>query len=198
MSTLRSRGPVVGLVSSAEQSWFRKNVVGAERAKIQTTYDSLACGVTDEKVSGDLKRAIIQGRTAKKMTQAQLAQVRSDKHNDRTSPFMRHPSIHNDVSDGCVGDGSQQINEKPQIVQEYEQGKAIPNNQVPAVHRVISPCRTMLGAPLQCAPSRCPPSTSAHVETRCAAKCHACRCSARWSEFWESNCAARNRKCGVQ
>lgn len=53
--------------------------------------------LSHEKVSGDLKRAIIQGRTAKKMTQAQLAQ---------------------------------QINEKPQIVQEYEQGKAIPNNQV--------------------------------------------------------------------
>ena len=40
---------------------------------------------------------IMQARTAKKMTQAQLAQA---------------------------------INEKPQTVQEYEQGKAIPNNQI--------------------------------------------------------------------
>ena len=40
---------------------------------------------------------IMQARTAKKMTQAQLAQ---------------------------------QINEKPQTIQEYESGKAIPNNQI--------------------------------------------------------------------
>mmetsp|Transcript_39025 Transcript_39025/g.47241 ORF Transcript_39025/g.47241 Transcript_39025/m.47241 type:complete len:139 (-) Transcript_39025:342-758(-) len=53
--------------------------------------------LTHERVSTDLKKLIIQGRTAKKMTQAALAQA---------------------------------INEKPQIVQEYEQGKAIPNNQV--------------------------------------------------------------------
>lgn len=39
----------------------------------------------------------MQARTAKKMTQAQLAQ---------------------------------QINEKPQTIQEYESGKAIPNNQI--------------------------------------------------------------------
>lgn len=50
-----------------------------------------------EKVSSDLKKQIIAARTAKKLTQAQLAQ---------------------------------QINEKPQLVQEYESGKAIPNPQV--------------------------------------------------------------------
>ena len=49
------------------------------------------------RVSSDLKKNIIQARTAKKMPQAQLAQA---------------------------------INEKPQIVNEYESGKAIPNNQV--------------------------------------------------------------------
>ena len=48
-------------------------------------------------VSADVKKAILQGRLAKKLTQAQLAQ---------------------------------QINEKPQIVQEYESGKAIPNQQI--------------------------------------------------------------------
>jgi hypothetical protein len=36
---------------------------------------NVACCVADVKVSGALKNAIIQGRTAKKMTQAQLAQV---------------------------------------------------------------------------------------------------------------------------
>ncbi|KAG2449251.1 hypothetical protein HYH02_005996 [Chlamydomonas schloesseri] len=50
-----------------------------------------------ERVSSNLKQQIVQARTAKKMTQAQLAQA---------------------------------INEKPQVIQEYEQGKAIPNPQV--------------------------------------------------------------------
>ena len=48
-------------------------------------------------MSADVKKAILQGRLAKKLTQAQLAQ---------------------------------QINEKPQVIQEYEQGKAIPNQQI--------------------------------------------------------------------
>lgn len=50
-----------------------------------------------ERVSSDLKKQIIQARTAKKLTQAQLGQL---------------------------------INEKPQVIQEYESGKAIPNPQV--------------------------------------------------------------------
>lgn len=50
-----------------------------------------------EKVSSTLKTQIVQARTAKKMTQSQLAQA---------------------------------INEKPQIIQEYESGKAIPNPQI--------------------------------------------------------------------
>ena len=49
------------------------------------------------KVECEVKKAIMKGRLAKKMTQAQLAQ---------------------------------QINEKPQIIQEYESGKAIPNQQI--------------------------------------------------------------------
>lgn len=53
--------------------------------------------LTHKTVSADVKKAILQGRLAKKLTQAQLAQ---------------------------------QINEKPQVIQEYEQGKAIPNQQI--------------------------------------------------------------------
>ncbi|WVZ04031.1 hypothetical protein V8G54_024837 [Vigna mungo] len=52
---------------------------------------------TDEKVPTELKKAIMQARMEKKLTQAQLAQV---------------------------------INEKPQVIQEYESGKAIPNQQI--------------------------------------------------------------------
>lgn len=50
-----------------------------------------------EKVNKELSKQIIAARTAKKLTQAQLAQM---------------------------------VNEKPQIIQEYEAGKAIPNPQV--------------------------------------------------------------------
>jgi putative transcription factor len=50
-----------------------------------------------ETVNRDLSKQIVAARTAKKLTQAQLAQM---------------------------------VNEKPQIIQEYESGKAIPNPQV--------------------------------------------------------------------
>ncbi|KAH7404167.1 hypothetical protein KP509_15G013500 [Ceratopteris richardii] len=63
-----------------------------------------------EKVSSDLKKAIIQARMEKKMTQAKLAQL---------------------------------INEKPQIVQDYESGKAIPNQQI------ISKLERVLGTKLR-------------------------------------------------
>ena len=53
--------------------------------------------LSHNKVNTEVKKAIMQGRLAKKLTQAQLAQ---------------------------------QINEKPQIIQEYESGKAIPNQQI--------------------------------------------------------------------
>jgi len=49
-----------------------------------------------EKVSKEVKTAIMQARTAKKLTQAQLAQ---------------------------------QLNQKLDVVQSYESGKAIPNNE---------------------------------------------------------------------
>ncbi|KAI7838906.1 hypothetical protein COHA_007339 [Chlorella ohadii] len=50
-----------------------------------------------ERVSSELKKQIQQARLAKKLTQAQLAQM---------------------------------INEKPQLINEYESGKAIPNPQI--------------------------------------------------------------------
>ncbi|KAL6535933.1 Multiprotein-bridging factor 1b [Orobanche hederae] len=63
-----------------------------------------------EKVPTELKKAIIQARNDKKLTQSQLAQL---------------------------------INEKPQIIQEYESGKAIPNQQI------ISKLERALGAKLR-------------------------------------------------
>ncbi|KAK8647820.1 hypothetical protein V6N13_121547 [Hibiscus sabdariffa] len=50
-----------------------------------------------DRVPTELKKAIMQARMDKKLTQAQLAQM---------------------------------INEKPQIIHEYESGKAIPNQQI--------------------------------------------------------------------
>ncbi|KAG2258391.1 hypothetical protein Bca52824_077685 [Brassica carinata] len=50
-----------------------------------------------ERVPTELKKAIMQARGEKKLTQSQLAQL---------------------------------INEKPQVIQEYESGKAIPNQQI--------------------------------------------------------------------
>lgn len=66
--------------------------------------------LSHERVSTDLKKAIMQARLDKKLTQAQLAQ---------------------------------QINEKPQIIQEYESGKAIPNQQI------IAKLERVLGAKLR-------------------------------------------------
>ena len=68
------------------------------------------------KVEGVVKKAIMQGRLAKKMTQAQLAQ---------------------------------QINEKPQIVQEYESGKAIPNQQILSKLERILGARDIVGGSWQ-------------------------------------------------
>jgi putative transcription factor len=69
---------------------------------------------TDElqhkKVNTEVKKAIMQGRLAKKLTQAQLAQ---------------------------------QINEKPQIIQEYESGKAIPDQ------KILSKLERILGVKLR-------------------------------------------------
>ncbi|RDX93534.1 Multiprotein-bridging factor 1b [Mucuna pruriens] len=63
-----------------------------------------------DRVPTELKKAIMQARMDKKLTQAQLAQI---------------------------------INEKPQVIQEYESGKAIPNQQI------ISKLERALGAKLR-------------------------------------------------
>ncbi|CAG7902959.1 unnamed protein product [Brassica rapa] len=63
-----------------------------------------------ERVPTELKKAIMQARGKKKLTQSQLAQL---------------------------------INEKPQVIQEYESGKAIPNQQI------LSKLERALGAKLR-------------------------------------------------
>ncbi|KAL0711196.1 hypothetical protein Bca4012_018174 [Brassica carinata] len=66
--------------------------------------------LSHERVPTELKKAIMQARTDKKLTQSQLAQL---------------------------------INEKPQVIQEYESGKAIPNQQI------LSKLERALGAKLR-------------------------------------------------
>jgi|TARA_X000000368_G_scaffold8251_1_gene6444 putative transcription factor len=74
---------------------------GRNASKLENETEEL----THKTVKTEVKKAIMQGRLAKKLTQAQLAQ---------------------------------QINERPQVVQEYESGKAIPNQQILAkLERVL-------------------------------------------------------------
>jgi putative transcription factor len=68
-----------------------------------------------ERVSTELKKQIQQARLAKKLTQAQLAQM---------------------------------INEKPQIINEYESGRAIPNPQI------LSKMSRVLGVTLRKNPAK--------------------------------------------
>mmetsp|Transcript_24954 Transcript_24954/g.47225 ORF Transcript_24954/g.47225 Transcript_24954/m.47225 type:complete len:136 (+) Transcript_24954:104-511(+) len=100
-SSRQSAGAVNAAMRNGQVETSKKFSAGgnAQRSVQKNTakLDAETEELSHERVSSGLKQAIIQGRTAKKMTQAQLAQ---------------------------------QINEKPQIVQEYEQGKAIPNSQV--------------------------------------------------------------------
>ncbi|PWA42663.1 multiprotein bridging factor 1A [Artemisia annua] len=89
--------------AGAEIETVRKAAAGSNKAASSSTslntrkLDEETENLTHEKVPSELKKAIMQGRTDKKLTQAQLAQM---------------------------------INEKPQIIQEYESGKAIPNQQI--------------------------------------------------------------------
>ncbi|GAB2278035.1 Multiprotein-bridging factor 1a [Dionaea muscipula] len=95
-------------IGPISQDWepvvFRKKAPAAAAAKDQKVVNAARrAGAEietirkDERVPTDLKKAIMQARTEKKLTQSQLAQL---------------------------------INEKPQIIQEYESGKAIPNQQI--------------------------------------------------------------------
>ncbi|KAI3457369.1 hypothetical protein Pfo_014032 [Paulownia fortunei] len=89
--------------SGAEIETVKKSNAGTNKAASSGTslntrkLDEDTENLTHDKVPTELKKAIMQARMDKKLTQAQLAQV---------------------------------INEKPQIIQEYESGKAIPNQQI--------------------------------------------------------------------
>lgn len=89
--------------AGADIETIRKSHAGTNKAASSST--SLNTRKLDEdtenlahgRVPTELKKAIIQARNDKKLTQSQLAQL---------------------------------INEKPQVIQEYESGKAIPNQQI--------------------------------------------------------------------
>ncbi|CAA0808717.1 Multiprotein-bridging factor 1a [Striga hermonthica] len=89
--------------AGAEIETIRKANAGSNKAAKSTTtlntrkLDEDTENLAHEKVPTELKKAIMQARMDKKLTQAQLAKM---------------------------------INEKPQIIQEYESGKAIPNQQI--------------------------------------------------------------------
>ncbi|KAF2314394.1 hypothetical protein GH714_026011 [Hevea brasiliensis] len=89
--------------SGAEIETLKKSNAGTNKAASSSTslntrkLDEETENLTHDRVPSELKKAIMQARTDKKLTQSQLAQL---------------------------------INEKPQIIQEYESGKAIPNQQI--------------------------------------------------------------------
>ncbi|CAN4117672.1 unnamed protein product [Withania somnifera] len=102
--------------AGAEIETVKKSNAGSNRPASSSTslntrkLDEDTENLSHEKVPTELKKAIMQARQDKKLTQAQLAQL---------------------------------INEKPQIIQEYESGKAIPNQQI------ISKLERALGAKLR-------------------------------------------------
>ncbi|RRT65114.1 hypothetical protein B296_00036068 [Ensete ventricosum] len=110
--------------SGAEIETIKKcNPAGTNKAASSSTslntrkLDDETENLTHERVSSELKKNIMQARLGKKLTQAQLGQ---------TSIMP------------------QLINEKPQVIQEYESGKAIPNQQI------ITKLERVLGVKLRC------------------------------------------------
>ncbi|KDP34783.1 hypothetical protein JCGZ_10563 [Jatropha curcas] len=89
--------------AGAEIETLKKSNAGTNKAASSSTtlntrkLDEETENLTHGRVPTELKKAIMQARMDKKLTQSQLAQL---------------------------------INEKPQIIQEYESGKAIPNQQI--------------------------------------------------------------------
>ena len=81
----------------------------------------------DEKVTLSFSRALQQARVAKSWSQKDLATVSfslsspSHSHSPPPPPPPSHTHTHTHT---------QRINEKPQVVNEYESGKAIPNQQI--------------------------------------------------------------------
>ncbi|EFJ33541.1 hypothetical protein SELMODRAFT_167040 [Selaginella moellendorffii] len=103
----RSGGPIETIKKfNAGSNKAATSTPGINTKKLDDETEELA----HERVPTDLKKNIMQARTEKKLTQAQLAQL---------------------------------INEKPQVIQEYESGKAIPNQQI------ISKLERALGAKLR-------------------------------------------------
>ncbi|RWW62830.1 hypothetical protein BHE74_00030021 [Ensete ventricosum] len=115
--------------SGAEIETIKKSTAGTNKAASSSTslntrkLDDETENLTrefqtiNERVSSELKKNIMQARLGKKLTQAQLGQ---------TSIMP------------------QLINEKPQVIQEYESGKAIPNQQI------ITKLERVLGVKLRC------------------------------------------------
>ncbi|KAJ8898575.1 hypothetical protein K2173_001472 [Erythroxylum novogranatense] len=89
--------------AGAEIETIKKSNAGTNRAASSSTslntrkLDDENENLSHERVPTELKKAIMQARMDKKLTQSQLAKL---------------------------------INEKPQIIQDYESGKAIPNQQI--------------------------------------------------------------------
>ncbi|KZV29703.1 multiprotein-bridging factor 1b-like [Dorcoceras hygrometricum] len=102
--------------AGADIETIRKANAGTNKAASSSTsmntrkLDEETENLAHDKVPTELKKAIMQARMDKKLTQSQLAQL---------------------------------INEKPQIIQDYESGKAIPNQQI------ISKLERALGAKLR-------------------------------------------------
>ncbi|EPS71833.1 hypothetical protein M569_02928 [Genlisea aurea] len=100
----------------AEIETIKKSTAGTNKAAKSTTtlntrkLDEDTENLSHEKVPTEMRKAVMQARMDKKLTQAQLAQM---------------------------------INEKPQTIQEYESGKAIPNQQI------ITKLERALGAKLR-------------------------------------------------
>jgi putative transcription factor len=92
-----------------------------------TPVDNHMIGIlyADDRVPTELKKAIMQARMDKKLTQSQLAQVFSPPNISLFMFFISSLHVINN-NHGYL----QIINEKPQVIQEYESGKAIPNQQI--------------------------------------------------------------------
>ncbi|KAG9143126.1 hypothetical protein Leryth_023560 [Lithospermum erythrorhizon] len=111
-------------------------VAGTNRAASSSTtlntrkLDEDTENLSHEKVPTELKKALMQGRMDKKLTQSQLAQLSICPLSiaSPSTPFLlQGHNRTNTLISHCV---LQLINEKPQIIQEYESGKAIPNQQI--------------------------------------------------------------------
>ncbi|KAH0448433.1 hypothetical protein IEQ34_022233 [Dendrobium chrysotoxum] len=115
----------------AEIETLKKSNAGSNKAASSSTtlntrkLDEETENLTHDKVPTELKKNIIQARIDKKLNQSQLAQA---------SNFTKLLVDCLSSELACLHEPSlflfQLINEKPQVIQEYESGKAIPNQQI--------------------------------------------------------------------